>query len=257
MNKELMMKRYKFCELMKLMPYANEAANVRPNQLLFNVEKQRGARDGIQRVNDNPELAAGVYYLSLIFEGKRWDYIGESSINIFARLASHCLKLFYRTPNPWFRRCLSETYGQLTQHEIREMFDKKSFNTQFDIGSFIMDETFAMKDEMLSLGRRIAKRYPTIAEQKMFAESIQIKTWEPPRKFQTQELSRAITRLIESYFLRLYFTKKLRLPLLNLDDDQSEQIANRRLDDVNNLYDLSQNDPYINSILETVTKTFE
>ena len=258
MNEELMVKSFKFPEVMKLMPYANEAAHVRPNQLIFHVENQRGARDGIQRLNENnPELAAGVYYVGLVFSGKRYSYIGESGVSIFSRMASHCLKLLFRTQNTHFRRCVSETHGQLTQRQIREMFDKLRFKTQFDISNFIMDGTSVMKDEMLSLGQRIARRHRTFEEQKIFAQSIRIKVWQPPKKFKSQEEMRALTRLVETYFLRKYVSKMKRLPLLNVDDDQQDQIAKKRLDEFIKLYKDSslKNDIIIDSLLETIKKT--
>lgn len=257
MDKELVMKKYKFCDLLELMPYCNEDQPVGPNQLVFNIEDQElAARDGIQKVDNAPDLAGGVYYFSFEFNNERYEYFGESSISIFSRLASHILKLVFRVPNPIFRRCIEEKHGPLTQNQIREMFRKLVFQDQFSISSFILDETFAMKDEMLNLGKNIAKKYRTIDEQKNFAESINISIWSCVQ-CDSKELTSAMTRLVESYFLRLYFTKNLRLPLLNIDDDQNEQIANRRLDNVMNLYDASPNDPAIDSILETITKTFE
>ena len=257
MDKELVMKKYKFCDLFELMPYCNEARQVGPNQLVFNVEDQElAARDGIQKVDNGPDLAGGVYYFSFEFNNERYEYIGESSISIFSRLASHILKLVFRVPNPIFRRCIEENHGALTQNQIQEMFRKLVFKDQFSIASFILDGTFAMKDEMLNLGKSIAKKYRTIDEQRNFAASIEVGIWECSQ-CDSKELTSAMTRLVESYFLRLYFTKNLRLPLLNLDDDQNEQIANRRLDNVMNLYDASPNDPAIDSIIEKITKTFK
>tara|TARA_B100001094_G_scaffold195391_1_gene189349 strand:- start:725 stop:1498 length:774 start_codon:yes stop_codon:yes gene_type:complete len=253
---ELMMKSYKFSELMKLMPYANEAAHMRPNQLKLNVEKRTGARDGIRRVSDNPKLASGVYYVGLNFEDQRWEYIGESSVSIFSRIASHCLKLLYRTPNPSFRKCLVEKNGPLTQAEIREMFEKIKFKTQYHVSSFIMGGTSVMGDKMLSLGQRIARRYPTLAEQKVFSRTIDIKIWES-KNFMSQELTRASTRLVETYFLRKYFSEMGRLPLLNVDNDQEDHIAKRRLNEFVKLYTASslENDSNIDSVLQTIKNT--
>ena len=257
MNKELVMKKYKFCDLFELMPYCNEALRVGPSQLVFNVEDQElAARDGIRKVDNGPDLGAGVYYLKFFFNNERHEYIGESSISTFSRLASHILKIMFRPPNPYFRRCLEENHGPLTQNQIREMFKKMTFKDQFQIASFILDETFAMKDEMLSLGKSIAKKYRTIEEQKKFAAKIEIKHWDCA-KLKSRAMTRSITRLVESYFLRLYFTKNYRLPSLNKDDDQTEEIAKRRLDDVMNLYKASDKDPAIGSVLEKITKTFK